>query len=99
MQLERLGRIVITVPYLRILTCFSSQDAVNKAVTSNKVVVYSKTYCPYCSNVNSTFSESSIFGVAEILCFQVKSLMKDLKVEHIVFELDTMGTLLTSQNS
>jgi len=44
---------------------------IKSTVSSNKVVVFSKTYCPYCT--------------------RVKDLLKSLRVEAKVLELDSMG--------
>lgn len=48
-------------PQLR--TMASAADGIKKTVADNKVVVYSKTYCPYCTRVKGLFSELNVPAV------------------------------------
>jgi len=38
----------------------SSADGIKQTVSDNKVVIYSKTYCPYCTRAKGLFKELSV---------------------------------------
>lgn len=38
----------------------SKADQVKQAVSSNKVVIYSKTYCPYCTRAKSLLQKLNV---------------------------------------
>lgn len=97
----------------------SQADMINSTVSSNKVTIWSKTYCPYCTSVRcavwppgmmrpqpasaSSCTASRRWGAglvgvqaAAALCAnvwpQVKELLvRDLKLDCKILELDTMG--------
>ena len=71
----------------------------------NKVIVYSKSYCPYCASVRSCThllitpaDPVDVFPPLissampdDVLILQVKALFKDLNVNFKLIELDELG--------
>lgn len=57
------ARTTLAKPFRRSITrtfCSSQADSIKQTVNGNKVVIYSKTYCPYCTEVKGLMGKLQV---------------------------------------
>ncbi|KAG2377970.1 hypothetical protein C9374_008592 [Naegleria lovaniensis] len=67
----------------------SIKTAIHNLVSQNKVVIFSKTYCPYCSNAKRLFSELGV----EYKVLELDTMKDGSEYQNTLKEMTNMGTV------